>query len=104
MWSEVARASAPLLLGADPVSRVAELADLVDDRCIDGTIELVAAELFVDSDLWQLVAELHVPTQLPLVGDVADQVAARQVGGTSSGSARRIRGTPPNARTAASHA
>src|SRR5205085_8293341 len=67
---------APLLLGADPVGGVAEFADLVDDRGIDRAIELIAPELFVDSDLRQLVAQLYIPTQLPFVGDVTYQVAA----------------------------
>src|SRR4029077_527962 len=38
---------APLLLCADPVARVAEFADLVDDRSINQAIELLAAELLV---------------------------------------------------------
>jgi hypothetical protein len=49
---------ARLLFGADPVGGVAELADLVDDCGIDGAIELIASELFVDSDLGQLVDDL----------------------------------------------
>src|SRR6185295_19029733 len=65
------------LFGADPVGGVAELPNLVDDRRIDRAIELVAPERVVDSDLGQLVAQLYIPAQLTLVGDVTDQVAAR---------------------------
>jgi hypothetical protein len=32
---------APLLLGPDPVSGVAEFADLIDDRSIDGTVKIL---------------------------------------------------------------
>jgi hypothetical protein len=53
-------------------------ADLIDDCGIDSTIELVGAVLLVDPDLRQLVAQLHIPTQLTPIGEVTDQVAARR--------------------------
>jgi len=55
---------AALLLGANPVGGVAELADLFDDRGIDRLLEFFGAELLADTGLRKLVAQLYIPTQL----------------------------------------